>query len=129
MPQIPFTHPPLGQPVSASRRNVRQQRLADERKPAPAPVAPAAIASRVSGVVYCHAFAEGRPCARSAAGQRCPYPHMSLEQVNAVAERGADGGSERGADGGSERGADGGSAQLAAEMHAFLRAAKKRRHT
>ena len=99
--------------MSASRRNVRQQRLADERKPAPAPVAPAAIASRVSGVMYCHAFAEGRPCARSAAGQRCPYPHMSLEQVNAVAERGA----------------DGDSAQLTAEMHAFLRAAKKRRHT
>ena len=108
VPQIPFTHPPLGQPVSASRRNVRQQRLADG-KPAPPPAPKAVVAPRMAGVVYCHAFAEGRPCARSAAGQRCPYPHLSLEQVNAVAERRTDGSS------------------LTAEMKAYLRTAKKRK--
>jgi hypothetical protein len=109
VPQIPFTHPPLGQPVSASRRNVRQQRLADG-KPPPSPLAApkAEAVTRMAGVVYCHAFAEGRPCGRSAAGQRCPYPHLSLEQVHAVVERPPEG-------------------ALTAQMQAYLRTAKKKK--
>ena len=83
VPQIPFTHPPRGQPIAASRRNVRQQQLAECRS---APAAPptgsvAAPSSRVPGIAYCHAFSEGRQCSRVAQGQQCPYPHLTMAEV------------------------------------------------
>lgn len=110
VPQIPFTHPPLGQPVSTSRRNLRQQRLADGKQEAASRVA----APMSSGFGYCHAFAEGRTCARSARGQQCPYPHLSMQQV--AARRPA-----------TDSARLTGEASLTAEMKAYVKAHAKRK--